>query len=305
MQKRGRVLLLAALLVALAALVALFALNPEPRYQGRHLSEWILLYWEPDTPDADKTEAAEAIRAIGTNAVPDLVKWLPFKEPTAHARLRLRLLNLPILLPKRVREPLAVPPMLVRSLSAVSGFRALGTNAVSAIPALAVLARDSDPTAATSFLAIQALAGIGDVALPALTNNLTSLLANRRAAIAQVLGEKIHFGNNPSLRLPPLLACLQDHDPLVAAAAATSLGDLALDPDSVIPALQSAADNHGVPTVRLPAIEAIGKFGPTARAAAPFLVRALASTKADEARAGATALRRVAPEMLTNAPPQW
>ncbi|MCX6924607.1 MAG: hypothetical protein NT154_15535, partial [Verrucomicrobia bacterium] len=52
----------------------------EPTYQGRSFTDWLDEYYsdsrertEDDTP---KTEAYFAIRAIGTNALPTLLRWV-------------------------------------------------------------------------------------------------------------------------------------------------------------------------------------------------------------------------------------
>jgi hypothetical protein len=53
----------------------------EPVYQGKKLSEWIKRpnpVWEGG---AERTERDKAIRAIGTNALPFLLRWINFDSP--------------------------------------------------------------------------------------------------------------------------------------------------------------------------------------------------------------------------------
>ena len=54
----------------------------EPEYQGKKLSEWVTFHSHgskvaPNNPDF----AASAIRNIGTNAVPWLVRWIAYEPP--------------------------------------------------------------------------------------------------------------------------------------------------------------------------------------------------------------------------------
>src|SRR2546422_797856 len=79
-------LLMCALLLAGAALVAVSKLSTkgEPAYAGRPLSEWVLLYARLDPVKAGSpatSEAAQAIRHIGTNALPLMVRWIQYEPP--------------------------------------------------------------------------------------------------------------------------------------------------------------------------------------------------------------------------------
>src|ERR1041385_2280437 len=75
--KRRSVLLpLAAIFIGAIAIISLRPGEREPEYQGKKLSEWLLAYHHPwESVDPSSTRAAEAVRTIGTNAVPCLVKW--------------------------------------------------------------------------------------------------------------------------------------------------------------------------------------------------------------------------------------
>src|SRR5271169_5495899 len=84
--KRGRRVLL--ILLACGLVVVLFVLvwprEREPEYKGRPLSKWIASYTAkyPDESSPEYREAAEAVRQIGTNAIPCLLKWLTHENPT-------------------------------------------------------------------------------------------------------------------------------------------------------------------------------------------------------------------------------
>ena len=59
---------------AVVGLVAALALRPaEPRYGGRALSQWVR------RPAGDTQ--GDAIRQIGTNAVPFLLEWMQYERP--------------------------------------------------------------------------------------------------------------------------------------------------------------------------------------------------------------------------------
>jgi hypothetical protein len=78
MRRRGGYLILGVLVLA-GVLVALSKREREPEYGGKRLSEWVLAL--PPSPTGG-TDAELALRSIGTNAVPFLLKWIDY-EPAA------------------------------------------------------------------------------------------------------------------------------------------------------------------------------------------------------------------------------
>ena len=77
MQRNRRFLLvlIACLGIAVVSWVALRG-EPQPMSEGVELSRWIEAY-DPMSKDEAKARAPlEAVRRIGTNAVPFLVKWI-------------------------------------------------------------------------------------------------------------------------------------------------------------------------------------------------------------------------------------
>jgi hypothetical protein len=99
--RRRRVIIdFAAGLLLAIAVFAFWPAESEPRYNGMKLSEWLARYKAPPTliswgrqngqmiiheirltPGPSKEEAAEAIRQIGTNALPWLVRWVAYEKP--------------------------------------------------------------------------------------------------------------------------------------------------------------------------------------------------------------------------------
>ncbi|HXU74987.1 MAG TPA: hypothetical protein VN794_00390 [Methylomirabilota bacterium] len=111
--KRRRLIFVLALLVVVAGVGSwLFGLW-EPRYQGKSLSRWFVQYYtvydaeNDETGSARRAEAAAAIRAIGTNAVPFLLKECFSNEPDSAFRSNLltslRHLPAPFSFPSYVR----------------------------------------------------------------------------------------------------------------------------------------------------------------------------------------------------------
>jgi len=92
MQKHKKLLIATAVLVASGSLFFAFRRKPEPIYAGCTLGYWAdryaKAYWGQRAflPSANlgyagvDGEAEEAIRAIGTNALPFVLKWLHFEQ---------------------------------------------------------------------------------------------------------------------------------------------------------------------------------------------------------------------------------
>ena len=162
-------------LVLLAVVIAFFRPTPspppiEPSYAGRTLSEWILRNPNALNGNPRSREAKEAIRKMGTNALPCLLAWLaadPDHSPIKRAASSVL---------DQVPQAITPKPALVWAQSdwvaihlevAPVAFAVLGPDAAPAIPALQRLA--SDPRGCRgAFYATYVLGGIGPQALPAL-----------------------------------------------------------------------------------------------------------------------------------------
>src|SRR6266481_2459153 len=75
MRKRRKAFVLLICVAAALALITFLSRDSEPRYQGRSLSQWYVL-WTKSADKAQAAEAASAIREIGTNALPTLLERL-------------------------------------------------------------------------------------------------------------------------------------------------------------------------------------------------------------------------------------
>ena len=182
--KRLRLILLL-LLVVIGVLLAfqLFE-NREPRYQGRSLTQWLEGYSDGvasvDDPNLRGRidESRDAVRHIGTNAVPFLLKKLSARETPVERRLKkLAGSQSWIHFHFANRRPLAY-----------LGFHILGEEARGAAPALARLTRHRDRE--VRFFALESLQSL-NLDAPALLPTLLQIIHDPdpdiRSIAAQIL----------------------------------------------------------------------------------------------------------------------
>jgi hypothetical protein len=55
--------------------------QPQPEYRGRSLSQWLTRYGRSGDDELRRREAADAVRQIGTNAIPYLVENIRYETP--------------------------------------------------------------------------------------------------------------------------------------------------------------------------------------------------------------------------------
>jgi hypothetical protein len=174
--RRRRILIvLAACVLVGIGVVAFWPGEQEPEYEGCKLSEWLETYQYSYSEITVNRQivAAEAIRRIGTNGIPWLVKWLCYEEPPWKKHLYVLRDKLPGTFRRSFLGHwmfnMEVEPKRRRSGARI-GIRILGANASGAVPGLCVLARNPDQI--KSLMAFELLEAIGDPAVPAL-NRLT------------------------------------------------------------------------------------------------------------------------------------
>jgi hypothetical protein len=226
--RKHRALLIATAFVGLALTLALLLRHDdEPRYNGRPLSKWLQVYSEnvmsQNTPEF--SEAEQAIRTIGTNALPYLLKWIQQQPPPWHRTAHRKL-------PESVSDSAPVRLLIdgrgyETANGAMLAFDILGSNAAPAIPEM-VAAMNGTTNRTTAVRIIAALSGIGAPALPHMAAALSNTNQTGRSAIpAYIRLMARHVGTNACL--PPLTAALQDPDPAVRSSASWALSKLAPD----------------------------------------------------------------------------
>jgi HEAT repeat protein len=222
MRKGKRILLLAACLLLAAALAGLLIPDSEPRYHGRSLSKWLALY-SPTRDPSDFDEAEKAIRAIGTNALPYLLKWIR-QEPPFWQRAAFNTFPTSIRGSPQARA-LLYGPGSERAAAALAALCLLGTNAAAAIPELAAMMKDTAHPW-TALRAMTAISYLGAPAFPHMTAALSTTNYPYRVAAAFYLAQSMAPLVGTNACLPPLIAALNDPDPQVRTAASIALGYL-------------------------------------------------------------------------------
>jgi len=278
----------------------------EPAYQGKSLSEWLEVQAHQSADDENNGPSVNAIRAIGTNAVPYLVKWVSYDPMRGGFKGGLRSVarKLPNSTPPSLRLWVMEDRDETKAQQARLGFEILGEQAQSAISELTTL-MTNPATARRSQATALALASIGKPAIPVLSTQLADTNCPYRRMIAAWFGTFTGLATNDSV-VPPLLRALHDPDPDVISFAATGLGRIAEHDRSqaglVVPALTNCLAAPNANSVRERLAWTLAIYGTEARAAVPQL-RQLTSDPDGGVRAAATnALREIAPAELTNAP---
>lgn len=226
----------------------------EPLHDGQPLSYHLgsLTYGDVRRERA----AREAVRAIGSNAVPHLIRILEARESRFKTCFD-ELVRRQSLIRFRFE------PLSVRQMHAAMACQELGPVAAPAIPALAALVADPE----LAQWAVPALAEIGPQTFPLLTNALFSGNATAKAAAA---GSLRHMRPR-ELAAPPLLRTLQSPDASLRSLAAESLGALGLDTSAIVTALIPRLDDVDG-SVRIAAARSLGWLGHSASAAVPKLI---------------------------------
>jgi len=176
-----------AVVVGVAVLVGLMVLGfgreREPEYGGKKLSEWVVSrpWWLRTGPVDELTEPAQAaIRQIGSNAIPYLLRWMRYERPPWKTKLY-SAVN-PTLRRLHAAWQLNDRPKQARAEGAAQALNALGSQAKRPIPELAIPQRSgldraipelahilNDPTARGSAeRAAHVLGSLGRAGRPAL-----------------------------------------------------------------------------------------------------------------------------------------
>jgi HEAT repeat protein len=245
------------LLLALVGGIAWLALRPgEPMYKGKRLSDWLEEYdpkavnfigssYVIEYSDARK-ESDDAVRHIGTNAIPILLKRLQSKDAPLTDRLF-------ALAQKQHFVTVHNVPAKLRRHQGVEGFGALGAKGSDAVPVLIKLYGKVSPEC-RPYIA-EVLGNIGPDAKKAVPflilglgdTNMTAFMA-AGAVTAEALG-KIH--SEPQLAVPALIECLTNRNTSIRWAAATAIGLFHGDARSAIRALNNCSKNDSDQWVRI------------------------------------------------------
>jgi len=266
MRKRVHIAL-AVLLVMLAGVIGWQGLRlREPVYQGKSLGVWLAEYAENTA--ASKRAAEEAVRHIGTNAIPALLEMLSRKDSKL-VYLWERHISEFRFIPNWVRyqrwHRLQPGAETVNSYARL-GFQILRADAKQAVPALIKLCeRNISPSShRAASLSLTAIGPAARIAIPSFVRETASSSDDVRFDAANAL---LSFPSEPRLIVPAFVKGLSD----------TSF------------------------SVRMVAVMGLANFGTNAQEAVPPLVRMLSDPNGNVRTIATDALRAIDPEAAAKA----
>jgi len=197
MKQRKRIFLVALLMLIIGAFVWTVSGEREPEYAGKSLTAWLeqnfnnmnFLYTdnvpppnyleEKATRNRARKEAEIAIKHIGTNALPYLLRLVAARDSSLKVKAT-------ILISKQSLVRIHMRTAMQKQWMALQGFQILRLDATPAIPDLITLLCNKQDSAEANVAqsAAECLASIGPVAIPKLLPLLTNCDADlsRRAA---------------------------------------------------------------------------------------------------------------------------
>ncbi|MDB6067666.1 MAG: repeat-containing protein [Pedosphaera sp.] len=280
MRKRFRILFALIALAVVGGIVWAVIYSHEPVYQGKGLSAWLEDLDDPH-PGPKKDRAEEAVRHIGRDAMPEIIRILKRRDSSLKERSM-----------KWLSEhhffKAAYHPVIESQSRALRACSVLGPQAKAAIPAMVSLVNESSHARWLE----QALVQAGPDAVAPLIGALTNRDYQVRRDVAYRLWR---FPNSGPKVMPVLIECLKDKSLEVRVGAVFSMGELKQEPIIAIPALMAMLEDT-TPSVRWRACLAIGKYEHEAQAATAALLTALSDPDPSVSGTAAIALVQINPE---------
>ncbi|MDB6067029.1 MAG: HEAT-like repeat protein [Pedosphaera sp.] len=222
------------LLVGAVGGVAWLALRPgEPMYKGKRLSVWLKVYdsaagYKPYSPARQK-EADDAIRSIGTNAIPTLLRRIRAKDSAST-------LWLVSLAEKQRVFKVKFRYAWILHVEGKNGFRALGAGGKDAVPELIRIFEQDHSTESREDVAevLNRIGSAAELAVPALVLSLGDTKSHYRVPVIQALRE-IHA--RPEIVLPAMVKCASDQNTDVRVQAILTMGAFGSDSRQAVPDL--------------------------------------------------------------------
>jgi HEAT repeat protein len=284
MRKKWRIILISLLIVIVVVLAWLVPRPGEPIYQGKTLTFW--LQQEVDNGGLDP-EAETAIRAIGPEAIPELLRMLGTKD--THIRNGLRTLAqkfkwFPIR-PRSREQALQL---------GINGFWALGPIARPALPELMRLLGDPDSQVrAYAAMSIGRIGAGAQSSIPPLIDNLSAIsITNAGQQSLEVRGIALALAEmGPAAQAAiPTLNSLTNVFGVIGPATRAAI--IKIRGDSIQPYLEVLKDTSKV-TDWLGAATTMMFLGTNADSAVPVLVAALPQTNIQMSHIAFLSLSRI------------
>lgn len=245
----ARIILVAialAILVVLIGIVALkaFSRSSGPSYEGRSLASWLEGFGPRPIGGGlmhdrlsrmvmvtNRAATAAAIRAMGTNALPELLRRLQTRDEPGWERDAREFLA-----EHRIRWFSSTDPQTIREQAALAVYY-LGPRAATALHTLQRLLHQY----AFSVAATHALAGLGTQSIPALSTGLTNL-SNPWIADCAVWG-LAQAGTNAAPAVPAILPLLKRPGAADVQITIWALGEIREPANIIIPAITALLTN--------------------------------------------------------------
>ncbi len=295
--------------IAVVVLGAILTSKPEPSYQGRSLSSWLETYGAEMDNAQDVQKGGAAIRHIGTNSLPFLLRWTSYEPPhygIHRDHIFIWRIRPDEILPLAVQNWIEPSQKGKRANLAARSFELFKDQAQPVIPRLDALMNDRRyPVASRN--AVVALTSIGRDAIPVLAAQLAKTNAPNRRLVIRQCALYPELATNVDFILPQLIRCLDDHDPWIRLRAGQSLSQIAQrfqpQPAIVVPVLIQClrTGSRGVP--RISAILGLYEYGVQARAAVPILLQMTADPDEKIRNLVTNTLLNIAPESIANPAP--
>lgn len=297
---RKFILLVATVLLG-GVFFAFFSRPHEPSYQGKNLSEWVEKCATASTMSQPRENevAADAIRHIGTNAIPFLMEWIQYVQPLGKNK-RLKALNKALhwlhLNLGSENDWTIIDKEFQRAQGTIIAIAALGADAKVAVPELNRLLNLPETNQGAG-RAARSLANMGNLGLPPLVAALT----NANPEVSQRAALQLEsLGTNAQPIIPILIQTLRDKDLIMVFGAFRSLRKINADSKLVVSVLVEKLQ-YPNPTDRATAAYYLSEYREEARSAVPTLISRLKDPDSNVCFQVTKALRIIAPEVLTNA----
>jgi hypothetical protein len=285
------------ILVAVAVAYALWPRKPikpaerveQPIYQGKGLSRWVTEASGIFSSQDERARAREALRQIGTNALPFLLQSISDFETPAMSPFDKTIAKLEKTAGLNGDSPGAAFDRTWRTIFVTTAFNVLGPSAYPAVPALTNLL--SNPPA--SYMAAAALASMDPPVISPLTNALKNPNPEIRANVAAAFAE---MGSNAIPVIDCVVKCAKDTDPDVRISATKTLGNIGKHkPEAVVPILIECLTDANT-LVRRFAAGALSNLGDKAKPAVPALLKAINDPNRYVRSNAKFALKKIDPE---------